>query len=796
MTTRRRVLQYGLAGVATVMPGLPRTGVTPADALWGPWCDLRPAPAGRAQAVTPSPSVAPFTLPLKLPPVAEPVSSDGGVDRYRITMRMADVEVLPGLTTSMWTYDGSFPGPTIRAQVGRPVVVEQVNELPEPTVVHLHGAVVAPEHDGHPGDTIAPGGSREYRYPNAQAPATLWYHDHAEHRTAEHVYRGLAGFYLLDDPAEAGLGLPRGDRDLPLMIADRAFEADGALRYNAAAHGGFFGDIVLVNGVPAPVAQVAATTYRLRVLNASNARTIELALDGATLVQVGSDGGLLPAPRRRDSIVLGSAERADLLLDLSATDVGRSVLLRDLRAGPTSPGLVRFDVVRPGPRAAEVPPSLREIAPLPAATTSRTVRLQFDRTSGRWLFDGRRYDGARIDALVRLGEVERWSLVNETGMAHPVHLHLVTFQVLSRGGVPEPADELAWKDTVLVPAGQTVEVAARFTGGLGTYVYHCHILEHEDHDMMAQLRVVDLPRLAGAGRCETAAAVSASAFAAGAAEVWLTSGDTFADALAAGPAAARAGAPLLLTTGDTLHPAAAAEIERLGARRVVVVGGTRAVPSTVEDGLRALGLDVARLSGTDRYATAGAVVEDAFRGTAARVFVATGEGFADALAGGAAAAAADAPVLLVARDSLPAATAEQLARLAPSEVIVLGGAGAVSDAVVEQLRSATGAQVTRLAGVSRHATAAAVSAAEFAAPPAGERGGAVWIADGDRFPDALAAVPAAAREGAPLLLVSAAAVPDATADELRRLAPRRIVVLGGRAAVPEAVEQELATFLP
>ncbi|WP_393100705.1 multicopper oxidase family protein [Streptomyces sp. LN325] len=296
-----------------------------------------------------------FSTPLPIPPVKRPARSTAGTDYYDITAREARVEILPGLRTAVMGYDGIFPGPTIAARRGRRTVLRYRNQLDVPTVVHLHGGHTPPESDGFPTDLVLPAtggarfaaqavggtastGTRDYTYPLDQRAATLWYHDHRMGFTGPQVWRGLAGFLLVTDDEEAALPLPRAEHDIPLMIADRAFDADGALRYPAmdphlvsragvdADHmAGSAGDVVLVNGAPWPELEVEAVRYRFRILNASNARRYELALDparrGGSFTQIGSDQGLLAAPLRHTTLPIAPAERFD---GSSTSPAGRS----------------------------------------------------------------------------------------------------------------------------------------------------------------------------------------------------------------------------------------------------------------------------------------------------------------------------------------------------------------------------------------------------------------------------------------------------------------------------------------
>jgi spore coat protein A len=354
---------------------------------------------------------------------------------------------------------------------------------------------------GHPGGNVA-SGQRDYVYPHQQRAATLWYHDHRMDFTGPQVYRGLAGFHLVRDDEEDSLPLPRGDRDIPLMIVDRAFEEDGSFRYPAldpTLHAnpgvqaefmeGVLGDVILVNSAPWPVLEVVAARYRFRLLNASNARRYKLRLEpaGTPLVQIGSDGGLLEHPVQQTEIVLAPGERFDVVVDFSGHRPGTEMTLRNgLGAGSTA-DVMRFRVTGPGADDSRIPDRLSRIEPLDPGKAVRTRNWRFRRApSGEhpgWLVNGRPFDPTRPDAQPRLGEIEIWRFT--TDLHHPVHLHLDQFQVISRRGAAPGVADTGWKDTVDVQPFETVEVAVRFTDYTGRYLLHCHNLEHEDMAMMA-----------------------------------------------------------------------------------------------------------------------------------------------------------------------------------------------------------------------------------------------------------------------------------------------------------------------
>lgn len=521
--TRRDVLRVA-GGVAVALPLTSACGGQTVEGSTGSTL--------RSKAELPDP----FSVELPIPPVLEPTRTDDSTDYYEITQQAVEVEILPGLSTGIWAYNGIFPGPTIVSRSGRRTVVRHRNELPVPTVTHLHGGVTPPEHDGHTVDVVLPvggwqaehgghgshgalnvigEGSYDYEYPMEQRAATLWYHDHMMDFTGPQVYRGLAGFHLIRDDEEEELPLPTGERDIPLMIADRSFAEDGDFLYPSIApdlsepglegnfKNGVLCDVILVNGAPWPFMEVTNTRYRFRILNASNARRYRLALDpapdGASFVQIGSDGGLLGRPVEHDKIDLGTAERFDVVIDFSQFPLGTEVTMVDEFADDGVGPVMRLIVAEEADDDSGVPDELAQFEPLERsqAVTTRHFRFHQGGDQGMWTVNGEPYDPERIEAEPRLGDVEIWEFT--TDAHHPVHVHLVHFQVLGRsksllgvggaGDEPGPYDA-GWKDTIDLGSGDTAEVIMRFDGYRGRYVFHCHNLEHEDMMMMANFEVV------------------------------------------------------------------------------------------------------------------------------------------------------------------------------------------------------------------------------------------------------------------------------------------------------------------
>ncbi|GIH14413.1 multicopper oxidase family protein [Rugosimonospora africana] len=527
---RRTALRLGVAaaGAGVVGGGIATAGWSAVDWLW------RPGEPGRLLR-SEAPLPAPFRVPLPVPPVLAPVRTDGTTDYYEIVQRTARLNILPGLRTEAWTYGGSFPGPTIASRSGRRTVVHHRNELPQPVVVHLHGGHTPTASDGYPLDTILPAagfaagdssssmpgmpdmpgmegmvgdtrlGQRTYTYPMNQRAATLWYHDHRMGRTGLGVWRGLAGFHLVHDDAEDALPLPRGQRDIPLMIADRSFTADGSFRYPAASAGGVtdaymngvLGDVILVNGAPWPVLRTDPARYRLRLLNASNARRYRLELDpqppgGSALVQIGSDGGLLDRPVAHDAVELAPAERFDVVVDFGRYRPGTRVRLVNRLGSGSTVEVMRFDVTGSGRGDdSAVPDRLGNDAGTGALDPARAVATRTflfrQQRDGTWTINGEPYRPGHPLVSPKLGTVEVWRFI--TDFHHPVHVHLDPFRVVSRNDrAPGPYDA-GWKDTVDVQPAEAVEVVTRFTDYPGRYLLHCHNLEHEDMAMMADFTV-------------------------------------------------------------------------------------------------------------------------------------------------------------------------------------------------------------------------------------------------------------------------------------------------------------------
>ncbi|MFB7991328.1 multicopper oxidase family protein [Streptomyces sp. NPDC056002] len=484
MLTRRHAIRLGLTTGAVGAVG----------AAGGLFQTLTSGGSANAATAAGAPAVTPFAVPLPVPKVLAPYRRTSTADYYAVTMSRTSHRILPGTRTDVLTYNGTFPGPTIRARKGRTAVVRQINALDMPTSVHLHGGSNPVEHDGGMMDTIAPGRSRTYVYANDQVGATLWTHDHAHHMESEHVYRGLSGLYLLGDKAEDALGLPSGRYEVPLILRDAQFDAAGQMVYTMDDAENR--TTILVNGAPWPYMKVEARKYRFRMLNSCNLRIFILCLnDGSQVTQIGSDGGLLPAPAPTPVLVLSPGERADFVVDFSKYAPGTRLTLQNmLGPGPTElvGQIMRFDVGEKTPDTSRVPDVLTTLPALPKPAVERSFELRMDEpgTGDKAYINGKTFDAGRIDTDIKWGDTEVWTVTNtSTTIPHNFHTHLVQFRILERDGQPVYPAEAGLKDTVLLFPGQTARLQLTFDTHKGVYPYHCHMIDHSAMGMMAQMKI-------------------------------------------------------------------------------------------------------------------------------------------------------------------------------------------------------------------------------------------------------------------------------------------------------------------
>jgi spore coat protein A len=496
----------------------------------------------------------PFVDPLPLPHAARFSSAAKGSPRTsRIAMREVYAKVHRDLSpTRQWAYvDANAPAansalaPLIDVRANEPVRIQWLNELPRRhflpidyslhgcghhvpevrAIVHVHGARVPPADDGYPTDWFVAGHSRTGTFPLEQDGATLWYHDHAMGINRLNIYAGLFGNFLIRDAAEDALHLPTGAFELPLLIYDRDFTADAQLFYPTSGDPDhpwvpeFNADAILINGKIRPFVKVEPRLYRLRLVNAANSRFFRLSIACPAqashqtaplpLHQIGSDQGLLSAPVEMTALSLAPAERADVLIDLSAC-AGQYVHLRngafDILEFRVAPHVVSSETHT-------IPKALRTIEPPMEASAmmTRTITLneyQDGIGDSMEMLLNRKHWHAPVTERPRLNTTEIWEFVNLTEDTHPMHLHLVRFQILDRrpfdtfaylmqkqlaftGAAVKPdANEAGWKDVVQCAPGCITRILVKYEGYTGNYLYHCHILEHEANDMMRPFEVI------------------------------------------------------------------------------------------------------------------------------------------------------------------------------------------------------------------------------------------------------------------------------------------------------------------
>lgn len=442
--------------------------------------------------------------------------------------------------TKVWAYNGLVPGPTFEVKKDKPIYVKWKNKLPKKhflpidttihgashnpevrTVVHLHGSPSAPASDGHPeawftknfGQTGPEFVTKTYKYPNRERATTLWYHDHALGITRLNVYAGLAGLYLIRDEEEKALPLPKGKYEVPLIVQDKSFNPDGSLFYPAQPSNpspdlpfpsivpGFFGETIVVNGKVWPYLNVEPRKYRFRIVNASNSRAYQFQLSNSqSFFLIGTDGGLLERPIEVQSLLVGSAERIDIVVDFSKLQGETIILQNQFELGNPTGDVMAFKVTKPlkGKDNSQVPAILSNINHIPLTEVKKVRHLTLVETQDEFgrpmlLLDGKEWDDPVTETPL-LDSVEIWELENITDGGHPIHLHLVNFLVLERrdsnGNLKQPLPtDFGLKDTVTVNARETVRIIMRFEPFAGKYVWHCHKLEHEDHDMMRPLTI-------------------------------------------------------------------------------------------------------------------------------------------------------------------------------------------------------------------------------------------------------------------------------------------------------------------
>lgn len=499
-----------------------------------------------------SPTLKKFVNELPIMETLKPKRKDRHGTYYEVKMEEFSQKLHKSLNpTRLWGYNRQFPGPMIEVEHGEAIQVKWMNNLPDKhllpvdtsifhkeipevrTVTHLHGSETKSDSDGYPEawftknfQEVGPFFEREvYEYPNHQRGATLWYHDHAMGITRLNVYAGLAGMYIIRDKREKALNLPKDKYEIPLIIMDRSLNEDGSLSYpmqpndppenlpNPSINPFFIGDTIVVNGKVWPFLEVEPRKYRFRILNASNTRGYQLYLDSEEpFYQIGSDGGLLQKTVRMEKLTIEPAERMDIIIDFSKYE-GETIILKNDLGPNASPDdetddVMQFKVNLPlsGRDKSIIPNHLTSIPSLRHNRIAAIRNLKLVGSTDPFgrpllLLNNKKWMDP-VTEKPRLGTTEIWSLMNLTGFTHPIHIHLIQFQILDRRpfdlerynqdgqivytgpAVPPKVNERGWKDTAAAPASEITRVIMKFVPYTGHYVWHCHILEHEDYDMM------------------------------------------------------------------------------------------------------------------------------------------------------------------------------------------------------------------------------------------------------------------------------------------------------------------------
>jgi FtsP/CotA-like multicopper oxidase with cupredoxin domain len=458
-------------------------------------------------------------------PVLIPDTISGSV--INLALQEGTHEFFPGFQTNTMGVNGNILGPTVILEKGQQVTLHVENQLQEETTLHWHGLHISSENDGGPHTVINPGETWSPAFTVLDNASTYWYHPHLHHKTNEHVSKGISGFIIVKDQEESGILLPRnyGTDDFPLVIQTRDFDDNKEIVFHSNSD-----DILMVNATLDPFISVPAQIVRLRLLNGSSMRTFNLGFTNNQLFyQIGSDGGLLESPVQLTRLMLSPGERAEILIDFSSR-LGDIIHLKSFASelpngiyGAANPGLgpgmvltgyhpnplngTDFNVLQisVGPATVNpvisIPTQMVNLNPFLVSDADTTRTFTFDpeimgpnQLNGHFMINDQMFDMDVINEVIPLNNIEIWTLTNQSGIAHPFHIHMVQFYVLDRNGVPPPLNESGRKDVVLVKPQETVRIITKFENFSNDeipYMYHCHMLMHEDEGMMGQFLVID-----------------------------------------------------------------------------------------------------------------------------------------------------------------------------------------------------------------------------------------------------------------------------------------------------------------
>lgn len=428
------------------------------------------------------------STPLYVPPLLQGERSEGSA-RFDLSIGRSTHQFVDGVDTDTISYNGlGLLGPTVEVWTGETVQIDVTNELDGVTTTHWHGADVPAAADGGPHSTIDPGDTWSPEFEVIQPAATLWYHPHRIDLTAEKVYFGGAGMLIVRDDNELAASLPQtyGVDDIPIVLQDRNFTADGQLDFAIDPAGrGRLMETLTVNGTIDPYIEVPSGLVRLRLLNGSQARVYRLSVDGSPMHKIASDGGYLEAPVEIERLDLAPGDRAEIIIDVGSEPVA----LLDANFD-------RVLEIRPNgeaPADTALPAKLAEFDRITDDEIAVDRTFEMKQEGDHWGINGEVMDMGVVNETIKFGDTERWTITVDNGQ-HVFHVHQTQFQILSINGKPPPPEDAGWEDSVWVNGNRQVVIAARFDTYINPdipYMFHCHILDHEDLGMMGQFQVLE-----------------------------------------------------------------------------------------------------------------------------------------------------------------------------------------------------------------------------------------------------------------------------------------------------------------
>ncbi len=437
-----------------------------------------------------------FTSSLVIPPILEGTDI-GGVLHFDLNIQKGNRSFFDGTTTDTYGINGDYLGPTLRVANGDNVSINYTNNLNEITTIHAHGMHLPAMMDGGPHQIIDIGQKWSAVYKVNQKACTNWYHPHLMGKTAEHVYKGIAGLIIVEDSESKALDLPKtyGKDDIPLVLQDRFFDSNYQFDYTPSRmeimHG-YHGDIFLTNGTINPYLDVEAKEIRFRVLNGSNSTVYNLGFDdGRVFRQIATDNAFLESPVSLSSLRLSPGERAEIVVDFS-NDLNKKVSLKDLTQNKN---FLKINIITTATKATKTPKTLTVLERYSLSEAINIRKFVLSGRMGNLYINGKSMDKNFINESVPVDQLEVWEVTNQMGMDHNFHIHATHFQIVERNGSSANVseNERGYKDTIYLAPNDSVKLMVKmrdYTDANSPYMYHCHFLEHEDAGMMGQFVVV------------------------------------------------------------------------------------------------------------------------------------------------------------------------------------------------------------------------------------------------------------------------------------------------------------------